>query len=383
MILPSEQISGAGSSPTSTPPAAGATSPLVAKTASDAVGTRLGLVGAVLLGWAAVALLNAVDIALRPLHSKAAPRLAHHAIDLGHVVALALVLSGLTALWQRLAARYSGRRRFALAVVGVSVVAISAAQITLIHDLAGAVERWTDAVPSSALVRLAAALVALAIPASFVLGRVAARYRVRGVGLALGLALIAANRFILKNGYPGAHLTLAACGATLLAASACGAALGTASSGLRGLVARITAAPRRRFASRLARVAGFGLAAAFALASRGDQTAECGPRRDAGAGHARVAALAARLVRAVEGGGRHRSLCIAKLLPEASGPARPTAGVRAPAGARSDRDLHHDRCPAPRSARARKSAGGSEPPGDQGTQRLLQSGPQPWQRYAD
>jgi hypothetical protein len=176
---------------------------------------------AAIAGWLGVALWNAVRIALLPLGPGGfRVRLAHLAFDFGQTLAIGLFVGGAVAGIRRL--RF-WRERYALPLVTMAAVGLG--QLVLPADLEGAVERWTEEAGAGSLVRVAAGLVSLAVPACFVLGRLAARDLWRWLGVFVAAAIVVSNDRILTSGYPGAHVLMAACGATLLGASLGGATL--------------------------------------------------------------------------------------------------------------------------------------------------------------
>jgi arylsulfatase A-like enzyme len=182
---------------------------------------RFSAVTAAIAGWLGVALWNAVRIALLPLGpGRFSVRAAHLAIDFGQTLAIGLVVGGAVAAVRSWPA---WRERYALGLVALAAVAIG--QLVLPSDLEGAVERWTDEAGADWLVRLACVVVSLAVPACFSFGRLTARGRWRWLGLGGAVAVIVANDRILTNGYPGAHVFMAACGATLFGAALAGATL--------------------------------------------------------------------------------------------------------------------------------------------------------------
>jgi arylsulfatase A-like enzyme len=179
---------------------------------------------AAFLGWLGVAFGNAVAIAALPWgRSGVATRLVHLSFDLGHTLALGLVVLLLVAGWDRF-----GSSRRIVSVLALAAVSSAVFVVVLVPDLRGAVERWTDSTEVDALVVLAAILLALAVPAAVVAGRIVAhRLRFgRALGSAVALGLIVANHFLLVSGYPGAHLWIATVAATLLGASLAGRELG-------------------------------------------------------------------------------------------------------------------------------------------------------------
>jgi hypothetical protein len=197
---------------------------------------RQGLspVQAALAGWLSVALWNAGDIAQLPLRTGAA-RALHHAIDFGHVLAVALA----TALGIGLRARF--RRRLASTAV-VAVFAGALGPVVLSGDLEGALERLLPEHASPWLSFVVCVAASQVVTACFALGRLGARASVRWFPTASGLALVALHAVVLKNGYPGVHVLLSACGATLVAASQSGAERPR----LVTLAARLAESPWRR-----------------------------------------------------------------------------------------------------------------------------------------
>jgi hypothetical protein len=175
---------------------------------------------ATLVGWLAVALWNAGDIARLTLQNGGVPaRLAHHAIDLGHVLAVALASAAGVGLWLRL-----GHRREPWGSAGVAISAGALGPLVLSDDLAGALERTLPEYSGMGLLPLACVAVSQGVTVAFVVGRALARPILRWFGVAAGVALVVANDFVLENGYPGAHVLLSASGATLVAAALSGAA---------------------------------------------------------------------------------------------------------------------------------------------------------------
>ena len=189
------------------------------RSTTTAAPNGLSAAPAAVAGWLGVALWNSVRITLSPLGPGGfGVRLGHLVIDLGHTLAIGLLVGGVILGYRRLPVR----RVWDYLVV--ALVAIGLGQVVLVPDLEGAIERWTDGTGGPWLVRGAAAMVALAVPACFFLGLLAVRYRLRWAAAATASVVIASNDRILTNGYPGAHVLMATCGATLL---------GTALYGLR------------------------------------------------------------------------------------------------------------------------------------------------------
>lgn len=180
---------------------------------------RVSALMATLMGWLAVALWNAGDIARMPVRPDgAALRLRHHVADLGHVMAVALIVAAGVALWRR----YGPRRRI-WSVLAVALTAGAVSPIVLSKDLAGGLERLFPSIESEWFLPAVCVVTSQVVTAAFLGGRLFARPRLRWVATALGVSLLVANDFVLRNGYPGAHVLLLATGATLIAASLAGA----------------------------------------------------------------------------------------------------------------------------------------------------------------
>lgn len=193
---------------------------------SAALGRPLKPPVAALLGWLVVALWNAVGIARIPLSPRGSGiRLAHHATDLGHVLAIGLSIALLVALWRRAGARRSTGlpRRWAIAAIAGLSAGVS--QITLRADLANGIERIDLFSSQKWVLPSACAALSLAVPASFLAGVWLRQAGLRVLGLALGLGCILGNDFVLVSGYPGLHVLIATCGSTLLGTSLCGVRL--------------------------------------------------------------------------------------------------------------------------------------------------------------
>jgi arylsulfatase A-like enzyme len=173
-------------------------------------------------GWVVVALDNLIHIVALPSHRVGVGvRLLHAAFDLGQTLAIGLVLAAAVALFDR----FAPKRTF-LPYLVVTLGSVLLFQLLLPSDLEGAIDRWTESEGGELLVRLLSAGLALSIPALFFVGRLLARPRFRLLGLLAGTALIAANDYVLVNGYPGGHFWIAASGATLVSASLSGLPLG-------------------------------------------------------------------------------------------------------------------------------------------------------------
>lgn len=179
---------------------------------------RVAPLPAALLGWLVVALWNVGDITRLPMRPNGgAARAAHYVVDFGHVLGVALAVAAGVALWTRL-----GPRRWYWNALAVAVVVGALSPIVLSRDLAGALERLFPNITGAWFLPSVCVAVGQVVTASFLAGRLCARPRLRWLGAALGVAFVAANDFVLENGYPGAHVLLSASGATLIGASLAG-----------------------------------------------------------------------------------------------------------------------------------------------------------------
>jgi choline-sulfatase len=234
------------------PGEAGAPAHPTAPTATGAVLLPAGV--AALLGWLGVALDNArVVLSLPRRASGPATRFFHLLFDLGHTLAIGVLAWALVSLVvERLRVRLP-RAYGALALASIVVF-----ERVLNEDLSGFAGRWFGARATWGLPLLCAAL-ALMVPAAALASRLPGRPLVRGPVIAIALALIAVNDYVLVNDYRGAHLWIATTGATLLGASLTGLVIpGRAAS-------VISALPRRGAWAALAVIAA-GAAASIAVA---------------------------------------------------------------------------------------------------------------------
>jgi arylsulfatase A-like enzyme len=182
-------------------------------------GPEVSPVQASSIGWLSVALWNFGDIARMPVQPNGlAVRISHHAIDLGHVLAVLLATATSVALWTR-----HGPRRRIWSEICVAVVAGALGIVVLSGDLEGALERLLPHHQSGWLLVAVCVGISQAATACFIAGRLCARPRLRWLSVALGLLFLVANDFVLQNGYPGTHVLLSSSGATLIAASLTGA----------------------------------------------------------------------------------------------------------------------------------------------------------------
>jgi arylsulfatase A-like enzyme len=166
-----------------------------------------------------VALSNAIRIALVELPAGGiAVRLLHHVVELGHTLLLGTMVCAIVLLWTRF-----GPKRRVVDILLVVALAALAAQIVLVEDVQGPLEQLGGDPDDALSLRALAAAFAMAVPAAFVLGRLAARPRLRWGAVALGALLVFVNPYVLPGGYSGVHFLLAATGATLSASALAGA----------------------------------------------------------------------------------------------------------------------------------------------------------------
>ncbi len=181
----------------------------------------LGAAGGVLLGFSALAVVNAVMIVVKvPLPHNQVTRVYHHVYDAGQMLALGLGASALVELWGRW-----GPRRPVWGYLATALAAGLAAVHLLSADLTGAVTTLTPG-GNPALwlsVFLAASGVAVAGVAS--IGRLFARPYLRWLPVLAGLAAGVANHLLLENDYPGIHFYLTWAAALLIGAPLHGARL--------------------------------------------------------------------------------------------------------------------------------------------------------------
>jgi hypothetical protein len=185
----------------------------------------LGAPAAALGGAILAALSSAVAIGLQvPLDPSGGlgRRLAHHLFDAGHFLAAGLCAAGAVGSWQRWAPRTPGLRHVAL-----GLVALGLGSLLLPDDLSTFAQRLSAGAavgPGLVLGALVAAFAA-ALPLALLAGELATRRRRGALGLAAGVALLAAHPFVLAGDYPAVHLYVAWTAATLCAAALAGLGL--------------------------------------------------------------------------------------------------------------------------------------------------------------
>jgi hypothetical protein len=190
---------------------------------------RLDAASAQIVAWLMLAVASALAIAVtaRWPEGGVTVRLTQHAFDLGHLVALGLVASGIVHAWRRFAPR-----RFVRPIAIAAIVALAAAigWLVVAEDMRNAAERIAgeDNDPTNTLIALTAAGSA-PIVLAFVAGRMvpilAAKIRLPFRMIAIGgaMAVVAANHIVLPGFYPGLHLVALCCAGVFLGAALPGA----------------------------------------------------------------------------------------------------------------------------------------------------------------
>ncbi|MEO7327451.1 MAG: sulfatase [Minicystis sp.] len=175
----------------------------------------LDTAGGQLLGFGALALLDAVMIAaLVPRPPSLSTRFFHHAYDAAQLISLGLAASALIDLWRRWA---PARARWAL--LALAALASASAIPILSPDLHGAVTTLTPGGNPTRWLVVFLALSGLGIAATAWIGHLLARPGLRFLGVALGLGAGVANHLLLENDYAGVHFYAAWAAATLIGAS--------------------------------------------------------------------------------------------------------------------------------------------------------------------
>jgi hypothetical protein len=210
----------------------------------------LGAPAGQVVGWAVLAIVNAVTICLTiPLASdQLARRAQHHLYDAGQLLAPGLAAAALVELWARLRleARFGRLGAFLLDLGAIFALSLGVGAFVLVDDLGNLGGRLAEGLKIPLLERVVlpslVVLVAAGIPLAAALGRLLDRRFLRWLGVALLLALGVANELVLRNDYPGAHLYLAWAAATLAGAALAGLslprALGARAVRVGALVAR-------------------------------------------------------------------------------------------------------------------------------------------------
>lgn len=169
---------------------------------------------ALFLGWLLVALVDAVVIAASlPPRLPIAARALVHFYDAFHLVALALVTTGLVAAYRRFGPKPSSRLAAYASIAALSAVACGLIYSSFAEDLSGAVSRLIF--PLAITLPISVFATSLAIPLAAAIGTLLARPWLRLAGVASGLALAATNAIGFVQNYPALHL-LAGCTAAIL-----------------------------------------------------------------------------------------------------------------------------------------------------------------------
>lgn len=186
---------------------------------------RWGAAGGQLAGWALVAAVNAVFIAVTPLpRTGAGIRALHHAYDAGQLLALGVLSAAAVMLWQRVR---PGSR--ALDAAAIFACAAGLGGWMLVDDFDGFAGDLVGDGRAWLVIALGVTACALGVPLAALAGRRFARGRLRLVAAGAAVSLAAANHLVAAHDYPGVHFFVAWWAAVLA---------GTASSTALGLSAR-------------------------------------------------------------------------------------------------------------------------------------------------
>jgi hypothetical protein len=167
------------------------------------------------LGWAALAAVNAVFIARLPLTSGGLrARAEHHLFDAGQLLAAGFVVAVAAESWRRFGPRHPAWRYLAVAAAGIAL-----GLWVLPPDLVGLVADLTGQDPSDAMIAIGAAVASLIVPAAEAAPLLLPGAVVPWLGVAAGLGLAGANNLVLKGDYQGIHILVAVAAATLIGAS--------------------------------------------------------------------------------------------------------------------------------------------------------------------
>lgn len=139
----------------------------------------------------------------------------HHAVDLGHLGALTLVIYAGIRAWERL-----GRRRGWLVLSGVTLVVDA---LILAEDLGPRAAKLAASGGSRALwIGVMTVLFASNVPLAARVGAAMRRPVVRWLAVAAGLVVATLNHFVLVRLYPGVHLHVHLLAATLIGSALVG-----------------------------------------------------------------------------------------------------------------------------------------------------------------
>jgi hypothetical protein len=184
--------------------------------AADAARARLGGARSAILAWLFIACVDAVALAFMAPPATFGTRLIHHGVDFFQLLALGVFSWLLVRGVSRVA-----RGRTLVPVIALSLAAAVVAVFALSPDFESFAVRmkrpWLEAV--------GAVLTSLALPASFLAGRMLDRPRLRLVALAGAVALLGMHHLLLPGDYEGIHLYWVLSAGTLLGAAFAGASV--------------------------------------------------------------------------------------------------------------------------------------------------------------
>lgn len=168
-------------------------------------------------GWLAVALWNVLTLLRQPANPDSNTRVLHVLIDLGHTMAMGLVVTGL--VW---AFRRSGWNSRVSALAWTAALGAALGQVAFVEDLEGVAARLAGDSEIDLVLRGCAALAGMAPAVALLTGVILVKFRVRWLGIVVGCAAIVVNNEVLVSGYPSLHTLLAVCAATLIGSSLAG-----------------------------------------------------------------------------------------------------------------------------------------------------------------
>jgi arylsulfatase A-like enzyme len=183
---------------------------------AESAASEIMLAPGLVVAWLAVAFVNVV-LALRTPIPSIGIRLAHHAYDTGQTLAAGLASAGIVELWRRW-----GPRSRLLGYLTLALVSAGIGLVVLRDDLDGPADRIAGGANASVALIALCVLVSSGVPAAFAIGRLAVKWGLRLPVALAGVVVIAANGFVLRNGYPGAHLMLTLAGVAAIAAAISG-----------------------------------------------------------------------------------------------------------------------------------------------------------------
>jgi hypothetical protein len=165
--------------------------------ATDAARARLGGARSAVLAWLFVAIVDAVALAIMAPPATFATRLIHHGVDFFQMLAL-----GLLSFWLVRGVSKVARGRAFVPIIALSLAAAVVALFALSPDF----ESFAVRMKRPWLEPVGAVLTSLALPASFLAGRMLDRPRYRFAALLGAAGLLGMHHLLLPGDYEGIHL---------------------------------------------------------------------------------------------------------------------------------------------------------------------------------